>query len=90
MSSGDESDAEPMSTYMLEEICDGSRSHPSINRREACYRIFDRIRQDQSEWKGALLSMRNIVKGLHKLFQDVVNELLYALPILGEYGSEVY
>ena len=33
MSSGDESDAEPMSTYMLEDICDGIKSHTSINRR---------------------------------------------------------
>ena len=35
MSSGNESDAEPMSTDMLEEIRDGVQSHPSINRREA-------------------------------------------------------
>ena len=39
MSSGYESDAEPISTYMLEDIRDGSQSHPIINRREACYKI---------------------------------------------------
>ena len=36
MSSGDESDAEPMYTEMLEDIRDDSQSHPSVNRREAC------------------------------------------------------
>ena len=32
MDSGDESDDEPMSTDILEDIRDGSQSHPSINR----------------------------------------------------------
>ena len=41
------------------------------------------------EWNGALLSMRNMVKGLHKLFKAVFNEISQALPILGESGSEV-
>ena len=27
-------------------------------------------------------------KGLHKVFKDVVNEILQVLPILGESGSE--
>ena len=39
MSSGDESDDEAMSTYMFEDIRDGSQSHMSVNRREACYKI---------------------------------------------------
>ena len=34
ISSGDESDDETMFMEMLEDICDGSQSHPSINRRE--------------------------------------------------------
>ena len=33
--------------------------------------------------------MRNIVKGLHKLFKAFVNEILQVLLIWGEYGSEV-
>ena len=33
MDSGNESDDEPMFTEMLEEICDGSKSHPNVNRR---------------------------------------------------------
>ena len=45
MSSGHESDAGPMSTDMLEDIFDGSQSHPIMNRREACYRIRDHIKQ---------------------------------------------
>ena len=43
MSSGDEYDVEPMSTYISKNICDGSQSHPSINRREARYRMRDRL-----------------------------------------------
>ena len=88
MSSGDESDAEPMPTDMLEYICDGSQSHPSINRREARYKIRDRFKQVQAEWQGSLLSMRNMGKVLQKSFKAVVNDILQVLPILAEYGSE--
>ena len=28
-------------------------------------------------------------KGLHRVFKDVINEILQALPILGKCGSEV-
>ena len=47
ISSGDESDTEPMSIDMLEEISDGSQSHPRINSREACYNIRDCIKRGQ-------------------------------------------
>ena len=53
MYSGDESDHDLISTEMLEDIRDGSQTHPNVNRREASYKICDRIRQRQSEWKGA-------------------------------------
>ena len=33
MDSGDKSDDDPMSTEMLENICDGIQSHPNVNRR---------------------------------------------------------
>ena len=33
MDSGNESEDEPMSTKMLEDITDGSKSYPSVNRR---------------------------------------------------------
>ena len=77
MSLGDESDDEPMSTDMLKEFFDGSKYHPSINTREACYRIRDHIKQRRAECKGSLL------------FKAVVNEISQELPILGESGSEV-
>ena len=43
-----------MSTDMLEDIRDRSQSHPNVNKREARNKICDRIKQLQSEWKGAL------------------------------------
>ena len=82
MSSGDESDTEPVSTDILEDICDVSQYHPSTNRREARYKIFYCIKKKAS-------GMQNMGKGLQKLFKAVVNELLEALPILGESGSAV-
>ena len=54
MNSGDESDHDLISTEMLEDIRDGSQTHPNVNRREARYEIRDCISQRQSEQKGAL------------------------------------
>ena len=54
MNSVDESDHDFISTVMLEDICDGRQSHLNVNQREACYKIRDRIRQIQLEWKVAL------------------------------------
>ena len=54
MDYGDESDHEPMSMKILEDISDGSQSHLNINRREVRYKIRDRIKKRQPEWKGAL------------------------------------
>ena len=51
MDSGDESDHDLISTEILEDIRDGSQSHPNVNKKEARYKIRDRIRQRQSEWK---------------------------------------
>ena len=42
---GNESDHDPMSTEMLEDIHDGSQYHPNVNRRETHYKIRDRISQ---------------------------------------------
>ena len=47
MYSGDKLDDEPISTDMLEDICDGSQSHLNINRRESHYIILDCIKQRQ-------------------------------------------
>ena len=41
MSSGNESDTEPMSSEKLEDIREGSQSHPRVNRIEAQYNIRD-------------------------------------------------
>ena len=71
MSSGDESDAEPMSMDMLEDIIDGSKSHTSKNSRKARYNIRDHIKQGQA--KGSLLSTLNMGKGLQKHSKAVVN-----------------
>ena len=47
MDYGDESDHDPISKEMLEDICDRSKSHPNVNKREACYKIRDSIKQRQ-------------------------------------------
>ena len=90
LDSGDESDDKPISTEMLEEICDGSQSHPDVNSRDARYKIRDRIKQIQSEWKGQVKATRNMGKGSHKVFKTAVKEILQYLPPLGESGSEVF
>ena len=41
MTYGDESDHDPISTEMLEDICDGSQYNTIVNRREARYKIHD-------------------------------------------------
>ena len=65
MDSGDESDDEPMSMEMLEDICDKIQSHHSVNRREAHYKICDCNKQIQSKCKGALKDKQNMDKVLH-------------------------
>ena len=62
MDSGDESCHDLISIEMLEDICDGSQSHPNVNKRETRYKIRDRISQRQSEWKGALKATQNMGK----------------------------
>ena len=72
MNSGDESDHDLKSREMLEDIRDGSQTHPNINIIEARYKIRDRIRKRQSEWKGALKYMHKMGKCLHKVFSTIV------------------
>ena len=54
INSGDESDHNLISTEMLEDIRVKSHTYRNVNRREARYKLRDRIRQRQSECKGAL------------------------------------
>ena len=82
MSSGNAYESEPMSKDMLEDISDGSQFHPIINRRESRYKIRDRIKQGQSEWKGEFSSIQNMGKVLHNIFKAMVNKVSQALPIL--------
>ena len=72
---------------MLEDICDGSQTHPNVNRREARYKIRDFIRKRQAEWKGSLKYTRSMGKGLHKVFSTVVKEISQEFTPLGESGS---
>ena len=46
---GEELDHDLIYTEMLEDIRDGSQTHTNVNRREARYKIRDRIMQRQSE-----------------------------------------
>ena len=74
--SNEESDYDLISLEMLEDVRDGSQNHPNVNKREAGYKIRDRVRQSKSEWKGALKATQRMVKGLHKVFSTVVKEIL--------------
>ena len=62
INSGDESYHDIISTEMLEDIRDGSQTHPNVNIREARYKICDRIMQRQSERKGALKATQRMEK----------------------------
>ena len=44
INSGDESDHDFISTEMLQDIRDGSQTHPDVNKRESRYKIRDHIR----------------------------------------------
>ena len=83
MDSVNDSDDEPMYTVMLEDICDSSQSHPNVNSTEERYKIFDRIKQRQSEWKRVLKATWNMGKVLHKVFKTVVKDISQDLPPLG-------
>ena len=80
---------ELISTETLQDIRDGNRTHPEINKREARMAIRDRIKQNKSEWKGALTATDKMEKGLHRVFRTIVSEILQELSIFGETGSEV-
>ena len=74
---------------MLNDIRDGNQTYPNVNRREARYKIRDRIKKKKSEWKGALRATQKKGKGLHKLFSTIVKEISQELTNFGESGSEV-
>ena len=88
INSGDESDHDLISAEVLEFIRDGSQTHLNVNRREARYKIRDRIRQKESQWKGALKATRIMGKGLHRVFSTIVKEISQEFAILGESSSK--
>ena len=89
MDLGNESDHDIISMEMLENICDGSQSHPSAIQREYCYKLRDRIKQGQLEWKEVSKYTQNMGKRLHKLFKTLVKEISQDLQPLGDSGSDV-
>ena len=51
---GEESDDEPMSMEMLEDIRDRSQSHPDVNRRDACYFfnvLYGKLMHTLEKWR---------------------------------------
>ena len=89
LDSGDDSDNEPISTEMLEDISDRSQSCSKSNMREICHKIRDRIKQIQSECKVWFTATQKMAKVTHKVFKTIVKEILQDLQPLGESGSEV-
>ena len=83
MNSGYESDNDLISKDMLEDIRDVSQYHPNVNRREQCYKIRDRIKQRQPEWKGTLKDTQSMGKGLHKVFSTVLKDILARIATFG-------
>ena len=86
LDSSDESDHDLISTEIIEDIRDGSQTHPNVNRREARYKTRDRIRQRQSEWETALNTTQSMGKGVHKVFSTIVKEISQEMTALGESG----
>ena len=75
----EEFDDDHISTEMLEDIRDGNQTHPNIDKREARLKIRDRIKQNKSEWKGALRATQNMGKCLHKIFSNIVKGIFQEL-----------
>ena len=78
-----------ISTETLHNICDGNQTDPKINKREARMAIRDRIKQNKSQWKGALRATQKMGKVLHRVFITIVSEISQELTNFGETGSEV-
>ena len=77
-------DDDLISTETLHDICDGNKTHPSIDKREARMAIRDSIKQKKSQWKGALRATHKMGKGLHRVSSTIVLEILQELTNFGE------
>ena len=82
-------DDDLISTETLHGIRDGNQTHPNIDKREARLAIRDLIKQNKSQWKGALRATYKMGKVLHKVFSTIVSEILQEFTHFGESGSEV-
>ena len=82
LDSNEQSDHDIIYTEMLEDICDGSQTHPNVNKRESSYKIRDSVRQKELQLRGALKAARSMVKGLHMVFSTIVNEISHELATL--------
>ena len=78
-----------ISTETFHDIRDGNQTHPNIDKREARVKICDCIKQNKSEWKGALRATHKMGKGLHRVSSTIVQEISQELTDFGESGSEV-
>ena len=68
-------DDDLISTELLQDIRDGTQTHPNIDKREARLKIRGRIKQKKLQSKGALRATHKMGKGLHKLFSTIVLEI---------------
>ena len=68
----EEFDDDLISAETLHDIRDGNQTHPKIDKREARLKIRDRIKQNKSEWKGALRATHKMGKGLHSIFSTIL------------------
>ena len=70
-----------ISTELLQDIRDGNQNHQKINKREARMAIHDRIKQNKSEWKGALKATHKMGKGLHRVLGLLYRRFCMNFPI---------
>ena len=59
MSSGNESDDEPISTEMLEDIRGGSQYHPNLNRREHATRYVITLKTFKHNVRGFIIYVKH-------------------------------
>ena len=72
-----------ISMEMLKDICDGSQTHSTVNKKEASDEIRDRIKRKELQWKGALKAACNMGKGLHTVFSTLVNDIFAGIGNFG-------
>ena len=76
-------DDDLISTETLHDIRDGNQTHPNVDKRKASLKICDHIKQNKSEWKGALRATHKMGKGLNKVLSTIVSYILQELTNFG-------